>query len=261
MNVKAFLLVFFFLSFKSWAITIPKHLSSEDRRVLVQTLGINTSSKVLGNPYPLGGYWGLEFSVSMELVDLTNLQALGCEPGSPGCPNGESAKDQELTYARLTFGKGLFNDLDFFLSFIPPSSGQRLSDFGGSLRWTFFKAKFAPINLLTVLHGTQMNFNDALSSITFGGDLLVGINVENFALYFGTGLLQSNAKFVAGTGSDSLIAPGDPNVDPSNNLVFEEVRSTHSVVGVSLHYSDYFAAAQIDRYQDPVYSAKLGLRF
>jgi hypothetical protein len=33
------------------------------------------------------------------------------------------------------------------------------------------------------------------------------------------------------------------------------------VVGISLHFNDLFAAAEVDRYRDAVYSLKAGLHF
>lgn len=261
--MRCLIYLFFAFSFThtSFALDIPSHLSQADRRDVVRTLGMNLSPKLLGNPYPLGGYAGFEASLSLEFVDITELATLGCEPGTSGCPNQTRSDEKELRYSRITLGKGLFHDLDMFVHFIPPQGGLRLSDFAGSLRWSFLEATFAPINVSLLTYINQVDFGGSFSSQTIGSEVIAGITVDNFSLYFGGGFLKAKGKFIGGTGTDSLLDPTDPTINADTNTATERVDGTHSVFGASLQISTLFVAAQIDRYRDPVFSTKIGLRF
>jgi hypothetical protein len=248
------------------ALEIPKGLTSDDRKEIVRTLGLNSAMKTLSNPYPLGGYSGLEFGYSVEFVNIRDLRRLGCQPGSPGCANTSSSDEAEWRYSRLTFGKGLYHDIDAFFSFMPPMGGVRVSDYGGMLRWSFYQARFLPINLAFLIHANQSNFNDIFMNRNFGTELIAGVNVDNFALYFGGGLVEANGTFIGANSSgvcqeDCTVDANDPDVNGYNRTVSHRVRETHTVVGFSLHYDNLFAAAEVDRYRDAVYSMKLGLRF
>ncbi|MGE0525889.1 MAG: hypothetical protein AB7G93_17135 [Bdellovibrionales bacterium] len=259
-------LVFWFLfSPVVWAFQIPKGLDSADRKEVIRTLGLSSASKALSNPYPLGGYSGLEVGYSMEFVNVRDIRRLGCTPGETGCPNTGYSDETEWRYSRLTIGKGLYNDIDVFFSFIPPVGGLRVSDYGGQIRWSFYQARFLPINLSTTLHFNQSNFNDVFMNRNLGAELIAGVNVDNFALYFGGGWVEARGTFIGPNSAgacleDCTVLGGDPDVG-SSHTVTERVRETHTVVGFSLHYQNLFTAAQVDRYRDAVYSLKLGLRF
>ena len=75
-------------------------------------------------------------------------------------------------------------------------------------------------------------------------------------LYFGGGTVQATGTFMGNT-----LATGDPTLDPNTGTITNKVTATHTVVGLSLHNENLFGAAEVDRYQDAVYSLKLGLRF
>ncbi|MCC7405861.1 MAG: hypothetical protein IT288_15785 [Bdellovibrionales bacterium] len=227
---------------------LPKNLDHEDRVEVVRLVGLGTSSKLLTNPFPLGGYPGLEVGVSLELVNTADLSRLGA---------GTSSDEREFRFPRISFGKGLYNNVDVFFHFVPFSEDSQLSEYGGLFRWSFYQAKFLPINLSLLLHGSVLDVNDSLSSQTLGSELIAGISVNSFSLYFGGGFMNSSAEFVA-QGTDNIVAAADP---PNRYGTVEElVRETHSVVGFTIHFFEYFLAAQIDRYREPVYSLKLGLR-
>lgn len=230
-------------------IEIPTQLSATDRKDVVQILGISTSSKSISNPYPLGGYSGLELGLSLEFVDTQDLSRLG----------SKTEPDPEFRYPRLTIGKGLYNDLDFFVHFIPYNENSNVSEYGAMVRWSFFEAQFLPVNLSLLLHGNQLNVSDSFTNQTLGAELMCGINTNNFALYFGGGQLKARGEFQSG-GSNSIIDPSDPALSLKTKTIRETVRQSHSFVGFSLHFADYFLAAQIDRYEDVVYAVNLGLR-
>jgi hypothetical protein len=248
------------------ALEIPKGLNSDDRDEVIRILGLNSASKALSNPYPLGGYSGFEVGYSVEFINVRDMRRLGCAPGSAGCPNTTLPDDTEWRYSRVTIGKGLYNDLDVFFSFIAPMGGVRVSDYGGMLRWSFYQAEFLPINLSLLVHGNQLNLSDTFMDRNVGSELMAGVNVDNFALYFGGGYLLSTGTFV-GSAAGACSAPGctvngsDPGLNPTTRTVSNTVHETHTVVGFSLHFENLFAAAQVDRYRDAVYSMKVGLRF
>jgi hypothetical protein len=240
------------LSLPSFAFDIPTGLSASDRREVIRTVGMNSAMKILSNPYPLGGYSGFEVGYSLEFINVRDVSRLG----------GTSvSSDSEWRIARLTFAKGLYRDIDMSISFSPPSNGMRATDFGGALRWSFFQAEFLPINLSAVVNFNQMNFSDKFMNRNFGGDMIVGVNVDNFALYFGGGMVEAHGTFIGGTGSDATVPAGDPELSGKEQTVVDKIQETHTVVGISLHYENLFAAAQVDRYVDAVYSLKVGLRF
>ncbi len=232
------------------AIEIPRNLTSADRTEVVKMLGMNTSSKLLTNPYPLGGYSGFEVGLAVEVINVEDLKRLGAK-----LTNDE----REFRYPKISIGKGLYNDIDLFFHFIPSAPGLKVSEYGGLLRWSFFQAKFVPINLSLNIQGSHIDINDSFESQTLGTNLISGINVQNFSIYFGFGYLQSKGTFMGGSAGQGVVSPSDPALG-STGTASSRVTQFHSLVGVTVHFSDYFLATQIDRYQDPVYSMKLGTR-
>lgn len=253
-------------AFRVYAFDIPKGLTESDRLQVVRTLGTNLSTKMLDNPYPLGGYSGFEVGMSAEVVDIRDLRRVGCAPGSAGCANTSYSDESEWRFSRFTIGKGLYEDVDVFFHFLMPLGGVNISDYGGALRWSFYQARFLPINVSLVGHFDQLNYRDTFTNLNLGAELMVGVNVDNFALYFGGGTIQSSGTFIGKNslgvcGSGCTVDPNDPSIDPNSRTVTNRVISSHTVVGLSLHYDNLFAAAEVDRYQDAVYSMKLGMRF
>ena len=121
-----FALIFLF-SLNAIALEIPKGLTKSDRTEMVRILGLNSATKILSNPYPLGGYSGLEVGYSLEFVNVRDMRRLGCAPGSLGCLNTNLPEETEWRYSRLTVGKGLYSDVDAFFSFMPPVGGVNVS--------------------------------------------------------------------------------------------------------------------------------------
>lgn len=244
------------------AFEIPKGLSETDRLEIVRTLGLNTATKMLDNPYPLGGYSGFELGYSIEYINIRDIRRLGCVPGAPGCSNTKYSDESEWRYSRLTVGKGLYNDLDIFFHFMPPVGGIHVGDYGGALRWSFYQAQFLPINVSAIVHFDQLNYGNSFINRNVGAEIMAGVNVENFALYFGGGQIQASGTFIGGTcGAHCSVDPSDPAYDQLSQTVTNRVIATHTVVGLSLHFENLFAAAQVDRYQDAVYSLKAGIRY
>ncbi len=149
---------------------------------------------------------------------------------------------------------------------MPPTGNVRASDYSGQLRWAFYQAESLPVNLSFVTYFNSLNFNDTFMNRNIGGELMVGVNVNNFALYFGGGLVEARGTFVGKNNAgvcneDCTVDPNDPELNTTSRTVTNTVQETHTFVGFSLHYQNLFAAAQVDRYRDAVYSMKVGLRF
>jgi hypothetical protein len=235
-------------STSSWAIEFPSDLNSEDRAEVLQTLGINTSSKLLSNPYPLGGYPGWEFGLTLEVINIEELSRLG----------SKTELQQEMRYPRISFGKGLYRDIDLFMHFTPYGENIDIKEFGGIFKWEFYRLKDLPIGFHLLAHGSNVNIKDTLTSQSIGLDLLVGINANNFSLYLGSGQVQTEGEFIA-SGPLSPVPVADPATSPSNTIR-QLARSSHSFVGLNFKWDTFFIAAQLDRYQTPTYSVKVGVR-
>lgn len=232
----------FLLSGEVGAVEIPRNLNRSDRQSALQVLGLGTSNKILTNPYPLGGYPGFEIGISYEFIALDDLSRLG---------DGTNQQD-DLVYPRFSVGKGLYADVDIYFHFTPFSERSGLTDYGGFIKWTFYQAKFFPINLALIADGNISNIRDELVTDSIGVNLVNGVTVNNFSLYFGAGWVRSTGRFLGSPSSSSLT--------DSKLIETEVINEFHSLVGLTFFFDEIFFATQIDRFRDPVYSAKLGLR-
>jgi hypothetical protein len=256
-----FFLLALFFSMSAHALQIPKGLTQSDRQDVVETIGLGAAQKMLTNPYPLGGYSGFEVGLSVEFINVREINKLGCSVGSVGCGNTRVSTDDEFRYSRISIGKGLYQDIDIFLTFVPALGGSNVSDYGGSVRWAFYQAEFLPITFSMIVHGNRMNVQDTFIDENFGAELIAGLAVDNFSLYFGGGQIWSTGTFLPGNSGNGTVDPGDPAAQAANATVTERVRETHTLVGISLKYENLFTATEIDHYKDSVYSLKLGTRF
>ncbi|MCB9024975.1 MAG: hypothetical protein H6625_01550 [Bdellovibrionaceae bacterium] len=235
-------LVVFFLSLTLRAIELPKGLNHIEREKIVTELGIPTSSKFLSNPYPLGGYVGLEVGISYQVIKTDEISLLGLQ-----APNNE----RSLSLVELTFGKGLYNNVDVFFHFAPFDQHEKVNTYGGMLKWGFYEAKFLPINFSLLVLGSVFHISDSFVHQTVGVEIMTGVNVDNLALYFGLGQLQGEGQFMGG--SDGVV---------DDQLTTKETgKISHIFIGLNFDFSNFFISAQLDRYIEPIFSAKFGLRF
>jgi hypothetical protein len=239
--------ILFLFSLDSQArIEFPSGLSSKDRQSIMQILGFGSATKVLSNPYPLGGYLGIEVGFTSDVIETSQISNLG---------NKAKSKDQ-VSFTSLSFGKGLYQNVDIFLQFTPFTESDAITAFGGHLRYGFFEASYLPIHLSLVLHGNSVNFQNQFVSDCFGSALIGGISVKDVTLYVGLGFATTYGNFIGLGGTDS-----QGNLINSNESVKESIFGFHRLAGLHINFSDLFMALQIDRYVEPTYSAKLGLRF
>jgi hypothetical protein len=204
-------------------------------------LGFGSAGKILDDPYPLGGYSGVEIGVSTQFIPTEDLSNLGAGTEDKG----------ELTYYSLSLGKGLFYNIDTFVYFTPSFQSEELQSFGGQLRWGFYEASFFPISFSAMIYAGGANFQNLINITTSGWDLIGTVNMEDLALYFGAGSIRANGTFIGG--ADGITA--------STNTEKRDITEDHTFFGVNIGISKAFIALQVDRYSDSVYSGKLGYRF
>lgn len=222
------------------AILIPGNLTATDRVEALKIIGMGTSSKLLSDPYPLGGYDGLEMGLSIESLPTDDLGRLG---------NRLVAPQQDVAYPKLTIGKGVYNNIDAFVQFTPYTRQDELSQFGGILRWGFYQAQFQPLSAAFLVHMNNGNVGNVLTTRTYGVDLVGGMNVSNVALFAGLGFLESTGTYAG-------------SVTSSGGIESESVNGYHTVYGANIRILEKgFLALQIDRYSVAVFSGKLGVRF
>lgn len=224
------------------AIQLPKNLSHDDRLKVLEIVGFGSSSKILSDPYPLGGYAGFEVGFAVENLPAEDIGRLGDELPAP---------QRDITISKLTFGKGLYNNFDIFFHFTPHMRPDEVVQYGGMIRWGFYQASDKPISLATLLHVNTVNFSNQLMTHTYGIDLIGGVTVEGLALFAGIGAIEASGRFLGGSAG----------VTDSGAVENEFTTGAHTVVGADIRFRNAFVALQIDRYKLPVFSGKLGYRF
>lgn len=234
-----------FIMLMSWqvsaAMTLPKNLTANDRESALNILGFGSATKLLSSPYPLGGYDGVEVGVSSEYIPLSDVSSLG----------SKSDSRNDFSYLGVTLGKGLFYNVDVLLELIPLPQDESISGFGGQIRWGFYEAKFMPLELSLLFHGSAMNFANVLGAHTTGIDLIGSVNMKDVSLFVGLGQARSVGTFIGGT----------DGVTDTGNTESADARSQHTVFGISVKMSNVFVALEVDRYVQSTYAGKLGLRF
>lgn len=216
---------------------------------VVEILGHTTSTKFLSNPFPLGGHAGFEMGLTSEFIDTTDLSHLGAG----------TSEQSSIQYNSLSVGKGLYYNIDIFVNFIPFANSSEINDYGGILKWNFYQAEYLPFSLSFLGHINTLNIQDSFVNETQGWDFLGGLNLNSLALYAGGGRQTARSIF-----SQNILDTSDAQIlaamSSHGTLVTRNSR-IHSFIGLQFSISSLFFATQIDRYEQPVYSAKLGMRF
>ncbi len=226
---------------------------------MLEILGFGSISKVLGDPFPLGGYSGYEIGLSYELIPTQNISALG--------EISSARKQNETSYQILTLGKGLFHNFDVYFQAAPFGQTENISQYGGQLRWGFYQSEKFPLYASFILHGTSTQFNNVFSANTQGLDLVAGFHVDDVTVYFGAGSVKAQGLFMGG--NPGITDQKDPNLTPDPSYpgtvlkqgVQESLTQTHYLAGLNLKFSQVFIAFQLDRASYITYSTKLGFRF
>lgn len=240
--LKWLLLFSLFLTLHSQALELPRGLNASEREKVIRQLGIPTSAKFLSNPYPLGGYTGIEFGLSYQVIPVDEISLLGQQ---------KPENERSLPLVEFSVGKGLYNNIDFFFQFAPYDELEKVNSYGGLLKWGFYEAKFSPIHLSLLIQGSVFHVSDSFVNQTLGAELMAGVNVDNLAVYFGLGMLQGEGQFMG----------GQTGVVDDGITVKHQQKLSHLFVGLNYNFSHFFISAQLDRYVEPTFSGKLGMRF
>ncbi len=246
-------LILFFVSWAQAERFLPRRMSESERHIALQILGFGSASKILANPFPLGGHPGFEMGLTTEYLQVQDLASLG----------DKSTRNRELNYSSFSVAKGLFYNIDAAFHFTPAFQKEDLSSYGGQFRWGFYEFPFIPGGLSFVLNRSDTNYGNLLNTSTTGRDLVATVVVEDVALYFGVGQANSIGSFSGGTLAGTVT---ESTTDLCSSGTYctsanQELTEVHTLFGISLSFNDLFASVEINRYFVSSYSAKIGWRF
>jgi hypothetical protein len=222
-------------------LTIPTGLSEKDQRDILNSIGPATATRLLSAPYPLGGNEGFEVGIGRQYIPTESLSELGNKTGP----------QKGMSYPIITLGKGLFNDVDMFLSAIPFTQSPNLSHFSAQTRVNHWHSQTSPLILSSVFHIGSTTLKNQVTFENYGFDVIGTMYLKHICLFAGLGTLFTNGTFIG----------GNNGVTVSKNTEIVTQIFSHKLIGVDLRYHDYFMAAQVDSYERPNYSFKVGYRF
>lgn len=232
--------VFIFFHFQVNASKIPQQLDANDQITAARSLGYALSSRVLSNPYPLGGYHGFEFAMSNELIPWTDISRLGITTNSTG----------EFQVKHISFAKGLYNHIDVGMHFSLLPQDQAIESYGGQVRWTFFDFEHFPATLAVSAHASSANYENHIIAKNSSTDLLMSVYTSPLTLFLGVGLSRASVQFIGG--ANGITADQKTSILKNNSL--------HTFIGTNFEIDRTFIALQIDRYFETSYAIKLGYR-
>lgn len=216
-------------------------LNATDRQKILKVLGLGASGKNVSIPTGLGTNNGLELSLANEFINTETISQFIID----------SESRSTLYYPKISVGKGLYERTDLFVHFIPYTATLGLSEFGGTLRFNFYKDTNSILSASAVIHLNSANFNNQLTTRGLAGDISLGMNFNYFSVFTSVGMARSKGTFIGGTQgtTDSL---SDETLSVSD---------MHFSAGALARYDIYFIAAALDHYTRPVYSLKIGCYF
>lgn len=222
-------------------LSLPNGLSDKDLRDIVNSLGPATATRLLSAPYPLGGSEGFELGLGRQYLPTESLNELG----------NKTLTQKGLSYPIITLGKGLFNDIDMFLSASPFSQSPDLANFAAQIRIGHWYSETSPLLISSVFHIGSSTLKNQVNFENYGFDVLATMYLKHICLFTGLGTLFTNGTFIGG--SNGITKSG-------NTETITQIYA-HKLIGVDLRYQEYFIAAQVDSYLRPNYSFKVGYRF
>lgn len=238
----ALLLIFFHAcssnSFGS-ELRFPTDLSTAQQQETLRLVGPSLSGKILSDPYPLGGFSGIEVSVQHESIPVGSLREFGSR-------NGTGPTD--LTFQKINVGKGLYNDVDVYLSFTPWSRVAGMTQYGAFVRWQFWSWESIPVAHSIVPHANVSNFRNTFISENAGAQLITTYFWREASFYGGVGQVRSVGRF-------------ESDLTLSGRAEQYTQGLTHFLLGASYRWNSWLVAAELNRYDQPVWAFKLGARW
>jgi hypothetical protein len=233
-------LVLFFTTLAVAKFKMPAQMNAGDRTTALQILGPATSNRLLSTSYPLGGSHGFEVSLSHHYVPCSYLSELGDKSGST----------QDYEYPMVTMGKGLFYNLDLFLSFVPMTQNDFLDHFSTQLRYQFWQSESQLFRLSSLIYAGTSTLNNQMTMQSYGYDIVGTTTIDRVSLFVGVGTSFNNGRFIGGF----------KGITDSLNTETVTATLAHQLIGVEWPIDDFFIAGEVDRYKIPYYSVKAGYR-
>lgn len=237
---------FFFLIFAQnvFAVSLfsfPNNLDKNNRQTILDYFAPSASANILGAPYPLGGYSGLEVGLSYHQLPSSLLSHLNTSPPST---------DKDSFYPLLTVGKGFYLNTDVLVSLSPFVGLSALSHFSFQVRHEIWRSPSNIFRITGLAYGGSANLKDQLNLQTEGLDFIATATVKKASFYFGWGTYVASGLFLGGINgmTDSLINEKETKV------------GSRQILGFEWPIDNYFIAAEVNRMNLPYYSIKLGAR-
>ncbi|MFK8138299.1 MAG: hypothetical protein AB8E15_08070 [Bdellovibrionales bacterium] len=247
--MKLVLSSFIFLFYtNTFAFQFSGNLSGDDFKEIIKSLVSGASMKSVSNPYPLGGYTGLQLGMQIENLNTKGLGDLGDATGD----------NNDINLNVITVGKGLYNNVDIFLAMSPFSSSKGTSLYGGSIRWAFFESEDLPISASITAHSVNVNYDSTVIGESSGIRASIGLSFESSSVYFSAGSLSSKAKFVGGIGAVSSSSSG---VTASDFEEREELAEFETSFGGVWEFGSYYTGLELKKTSVSTYTGSIGLRF
>ncbi|MCB0368340.1 MAG: hypothetical protein KDD45_02605 [Bdellovibrionales bacterium] len=216
-------------------------MDQSKRIEFVKVIGFSSAYKYLGQGYILGGYDGVEVSVSAENVPFSKTNYL----------SQTSIDESDRLLQSVVFGKGLFHNIDIFFSFSPFIIQNEISNYGMALRYIFYQDEIRPLNIGVFLYGNGINISNLVGIQTTGIDLILNYYKDYWTLYLGMGMARSLGSFVGGTNG----------VTSDQNSADEDLSQNRFYGGVSYNFGSYSLTAELGRVYEQTFAIKLGTRF
>ncbi|MAF89710.1 MAG: hypothetical protein CL674_00450 [Bdellovibrionaceae bacterium] len=238
--MKNFLFIFLSLlfSYQSSAKIFSANLNKSNRESITRRAGHSTAMKLLSDPYPLGGYEGLEYGIILESLPTSDFQDYG-----DGTADGRT-----LYYPAFNIGKGLYKNVDLFLNFGVYSGDTSVGLYGAMLRWGFYESERIPLVIALNLHISSSNFNNEVTGDTEGFLIDAGLNFTDAGVYLGVGRVSSKSIFTS-------------DLTDSTDSERNNATDLHLRLGGVYHFRPIFVALEVNRYTITHFSLKLGYRY
>jgi len=219
---------------------LPQQMDHAKMRKVLRILGPATSSTPLSTPYPLGGWEGFELGFSKHYLPWSYLTEVD-----------QSVGDQkDLDYPLFSIGKGLFYNIDLFLSIIPIFKSESMNYFSTQLRYQIWVSQNKVFYLSGIVNAGTSTINNQLNMQNSGVDLLGTVTLDRVSIFVGIGRLLSTGRFIGGSNG----------ITESQATETESLTLAHQLVGIEWPIGSFFVAAEADRYAIPYYSIKIGYR-
>ena len=206
-------------------------LHTEDLQEVADIVFPQVVSKINSDPYPLGGFSGVEVGISRE----QNSQK----------PVEQAERIGPKTV--ITLGKGMYYHIDGYLSFSPGESSQ----FGGLLRWSFYQNPRLPLLLSIQGYGGAGSITDDIFAQTYGANLMATLYQKYFSIYTGIGPSRGVVRFFG----------GDSGSTETKDTYVKTVASSQFILGASFYIDKISVGAQVDSFKETsIYTLRISTR-